>query len=94
MRSLVYTQLERANLGGVPGLVPLVRAYLSVILPPQAHAHLEDGEAQGVPIGALIFYCLRAGGPRAAAEAAQDNSSPAVAEVVPALEQLDKNENL
>lgn len=73
MRSLVYSHLEKASLGGVPGLVPLVRAYLSVVLPPHSQAHLEDGEAKGAPIWPLIFYCLRSGSAKAAAAAAQSN---------------------
>ncbi|RXG72254.1 Nuclear pore complex protein Nup93, partial [Armadillidium vulgare] len=93
MRQLVFSHLEKATLGGVPGLVPLVKAYLSVLLPPQSQAHLEDGEAKGVPVWPLIFYCLRAGGPKAAALAAQENSNPSVAEVVPALEALEKSES-
>ncbi|KAB7503673.1 Nuclear pore complex protein Nup93 [Armadillidium nasatum] len=93
MRQLVFSHLEKATLGGVPGLVPLVKAYLSVLLPPQSQAHLEDGEAKGVPVWPLIFYCLRAGGPKAAALAAQENSNPSVAEIVPALEALEKSES-
>ena len=91
MHSLVYSQLERAQLGGVPGMLSLVRAYLKVVLPPQALTHLEDGtDYNNAPVWPLIFFCLRAGGVKAAASAASDNNNPAVVEVAAALKQLEK----
>jgi len=93
MRQLVYSRLERAQLGGVPGLVPLIRAYLEVMLPPHVLQSLEDGQAGGTPVWPLIFYCMRAGGAKAACQAAAENSSPAVVEIVAALEQLEKSDS-
>lgn len=73
MRHMVYSNLERAQLGGVPGLVPLVRAYLEVVLPHQVTATLEDGQASGAPVWPLIYYCMRAGGSKAVCQAAAEN---------------------
>lgn len=93
MRHMVYSNLERAQLGGVPGLVPLVRAYLEVVLPHQVTATLEDGLASGAPVWPLIYYCMRAGGSKAACQAAAENSSPLVVEVVGALEHYHKSDS-
>ncbi|XP_045581797.1 nuclear pore complex protein Nup93 isoform X1 [Procambarus clarkii] len=93
MRRMVYSHLERAQLGGVPGLVPLVRAFLEVVLPPQVATTLEDGQANNAPVWPLIFYCMRAGGSKAACLAAAENSSPSVVEIVTALEQYEKNDS-
>ena len=73
MRTQVYNQLEVAQLGGIPGMVSLVRAYLNTILPPHAHTHLEDGISHGAPVWPLIFFCLRAGSLKAACLAASEN---------------------
>lgn len=73
MKRMVYSHLERAQLGGVPGLVPLVRGYLEVVLPPQDASNLEDGQAQNVPVWPLIFCCMRAGGSKAACQAVAEN---------------------
>nr|XP_053627918.1 LOW QUALITY PROTEIN: nuclear pore complex protein Nup93-like [Cherax quadricarinatus] len=91
MRRMVYSHLERAQLGGVPGLVPLVRAFLEVVLPPQVISTLEDGQASSAPVWPLIFYCMRAGGSKAACLAAAENSSPSVVEIVVALEQYERS---
>ncbi|XP_042864457.1 nuclear pore complex protein Nup93-like [Penaeus japonicus] len=93
MKRMVYSQLERAQLGGVPGLVPLVRAFLDVVLPPQALPTLEDGQASGAPVWPLVFYCMRAGGGKAACVAAAENSSPSVVEIVAALDQYEKSDS-
>ncbi|XP_042209657.1 nuclear pore complex protein Nup93-like [Homarus americanus] len=93
MKRMVYSNLERAQLGGIPGLVPLVRAYLEVVLPPQVASSLEDGQANGAPVWPLIFYCMRAGGSKSACLAAAENSSPSVIEIVTALEQYEKSES-
>ncbi|XP_066973938.1 nuclear pore complex protein Nup93-like [Macrobrachium rosenbergii] len=93
MNTIVYSHLERAQLGGVPGLVPLVRAYLDVVLPAQAIPTLEDGLAGGAPVWPLIFYCMRAGGGKALHQALADNSSPSVVEVLNALEHYEKSDS-
>lgn len=93
MNSIVYSHLERAQLGGVPGLVPLVRAYLDVILPTQAIPTFEDGKAGGAPVWPLIYYCMRAGGGRAVHQVLADNSSPSVVEILSALEQYEKSDS-
>ncbi|XP_076028767.1 nuclear pore complex protein Nup93-like [Oratosquilla oratoria] len=92
MNRLVYSQLKRAQLGGVPGLLPLVQAYLSVILPNPEPTVFEDFTGHGVPVWPLIFYCLRAGSIRAAIQAASANSSPSVCEILAALEQYEKSD--
>lgn len=93
MKRMVYSHLERAQLGGVPGLVPLVRGYLEVVLPPQDISNLEDGQAQSVPVWPLIFCCMRAGGSKAACQAVAENSSASVVEIVTALEQYEKSDS-
>lgn len=73
---LVYSTLPRAQLGGVPGTLQLVRSYLNLkqvnnmtglevkSIAPCTHNVCEcvqDGQVDGQPLWALIFYCLRCG---------------------------------
>uniref|UniRef100_A0A6A7FYE9 Nuclear pore protein n=2 Tax=Hirondellea gigas TaxID=1518452 RepID=A0A6A7FYE9_9CRUS len=94
MRAMVYSDLARAALGGVPGLVGLVKGYLGVTLSPELSSHLEDGQGvNGAPVWPLLFYCLRAGGIKEASSAAPDNNSPSVLEIIAALQQCSRNED-
>ncbi|KAK7086045.1 Nucleoporin nup93 [Halocaridina rubra] len=93
MSTVVYSHLERAKLGGVPGLVPLVRAYLDVILPKQTIPTLEDGVAGNAPVWPLIYFCLRAGGAKSVLETLADNGSPSVVEILNALELYEKSDS-
>ncbi|XP_078067157.1 nuclear pore complex protein Nup93 [Mustelus asterias] len=56
----VYGNLHQAQLGGVPGTYQLVRSFLNIKLPAPLQG-LQDGEVEGQPVWALIYYCLRCG---------------------------------
>eukprot|EP00061_Rhincodon_typus_P017856 g46749.t1 len=70
----VYGNLHQAQLGGVPGTYQLVRSFLNIKLPAplqglqvcilkwsEAGKAQQDGEVEGQPVWALIYYCLRCG---------------------------------
>ncbi|KAK2189808.1 hypothetical protein NP493_96g07020 [Ridgeia piscesae] len=57
---MVYSNLQQAQLGGVPGTYNLVRSFLNIRLPVMMQ-ELEDGDVEGLPIWALIYYCMRCG---------------------------------
>uniref|UniRef100_A0A3B3QGC9 Nuclear pore complex protein Nup93 n=1 Tax=Paramormyrops kingsleyae TaxID=1676925 RepID=A0A3B3QGC9_9TELE len=56
----VCGNLQEAHLGGVPGTFQLVHSYLNIKLPTPPPG-LQDGEVEGHPVWALIYYCLRCG---------------------------------
>ncbi|KAG9475142.1 hypothetical protein GDO78_003548 [Eleutherodactylus coqui] len=56
----VYSNLQQAQLGGIPGTYPMVRSFLNIRLPAPIPG-LQDGELEGYPVWALIYYCLRCG---------------------------------
>ncbi|XP_040266139.1 nuclear pore complex protein Nup93 [Bufo bufo] len=56
----VYANLQQAQLGGVPGTYHIVRSFLNIRLPAPIPG-LQDGELEGYPVWALIYYCLRCG---------------------------------
>ncbi|OXB54209.1 hypothetical protein ASZ78_013970, partial [Callipepla squamata] len=56
----VFGNLHQAQLGGVPGTYQLVRSYLNIKLPAPVPG-LQDGEVEGHPVWALIYYCMRCG---------------------------------
>ncbi|XP_069757463.1 nuclear pore complex protein Nup93 isoform X4 [Narcine bancroftii] len=56
----VYGNLQQAQLGGVPGTYQLVRSFLNIKLSAPLPG-LQDGEIEGQPVWALIYYCLRCG---------------------------------
>ncbi|XP_069496428.1 nuclear pore complex protein Nup93 isoform X1 [Ambystoma mexicanum] len=56
----VFGNLHQAQLGGVPGTYQLVRSFLNIKLPAPL-AGLQDGEVEGHPVWALIYYCMRCG---------------------------------
>ncbi|KAK2560702.1 Nuclear pore complex protein Nup93 [Acropora cervicornis] len=68
VQDTVYDNLHEAKLGGVPGTFNLVKSYLKIKLPPVVQG-LDDGDVDGAPLWALIYFCLRCGDPRAALEA-------------------------
>ncbi|XP_077310846.1 nuclear pore complex protein Nup93 [Lithobates pipiens] len=61
----VYANLQQAQLGGVPSTFNLVRSFLNIRLPAPIPG-LQDGELEGYPVWALIYYCLRCGDTSAA----------------------------
>ena len=69
VQDTVYTNLQQAQLGGVPGTYHLVRSYLNVRISPHTPG-LEDGLVDGVPIWPLIYFCIRCGDMAAAVQAA------------------------
>uniref|UniRef100_A0A3B4AWJ4 Nuclear pore complex protein Nup93 n=1 Tax=Periophthalmus magnuspinnatus TaxID=409849 RepID=A0A3B4AWJ4_9GOBI len=56
----VYGNLHQAQLGGVPGTYQLVRSFLNIKLPGPLPG-MQDGEIEGHPVWAVIYYCLRCG---------------------------------
>ncbi|XP_033613746.1 nuclear pore complex protein Nup93 isoform X1 [Fukomys damarensis] len=56
----VFGNLYQAQLGGVPGTYQLVRSFLNIKLPAPLPG-LQDGEVEGHPVWALIYYCMRCG---------------------------------
>ncbi|KAH0619479.1 hypothetical protein JD844_000134 [Phrynosoma platyrhinos] len=56
----VFGNLHQAQLGGVPGTYQLVRSFLNIKLPVSVPG-LQDGEIEGHPVWALIYYCMRCG---------------------------------
>ncbi|XP_029464579.1 nuclear pore complex protein Nup93 [Rhinatrema bivittatum] len=61
----VFGNLQQAQLGGVPGTYQLVHSFLNIRLPAPIPG-LQDGEVEGHPVWALIYYCLRCGDSNAA----------------------------
>uniref|UniRef100_A0AAR2J6P0 Nuclear pore complex protein Nup93 n=1 Tax=Pygocentrus nattereri TaxID=42514 RepID=A0AAR2J6P0_PYGNA len=56
----VFGNLHQAQLGGVPGTYQLVHSFLNIKLPGPLPG-MQDGEVEGHPVWALIYYCLRCG---------------------------------
>jgi len=82
----VYSNLSNASLGGIPGTFNLVRSYLNVRVSPHTPG-LDDGLVDGVPVWALIYYCLRCGDIGAASEAARQ-AGPGLADIHSLLQEL------
>ncbi|XP_077371741.1 nuclear pore complex protein Nup93 isoform X2 [Festucalex cinctus] len=60
MMVTVFGNLHQAQLGGVPGMYQLVCSFLNLKLPGPLPG-MQDGELEGHPVWALIYYCLRCG---------------------------------
>ena len=71
VKTSVYSNLQQAQLGGLPGTYHLVKSFLNVKIPAGANPGLEDGLVDGVPVWAMIYYSLRAGDVAAALQAAE-----------------------
>lgn len=69
MRVIVRGNLQEAELGGIPQTYRLVQSFLNVQMPPN-NLGLEDGEVEGQPVWALIYYCIRCGDIQAALDVA------------------------
>jgi len=82
----VFSNLSNASLGGVPGTYNLVRSYLQVRVPSSTPG-LDDGLVDGVPVWALIYYCLRCGDLGAASDAARQ-AGPGLGDVHTLLQEL------
>ena len=85
----MYSNLQQAQLGGLPGTYHLVKSFLNVKIPAGGanQAGLEDGLVDGVPVWAMIYYSLRAGDVAAALQAAEQ-AGQGLAEVARWLEEL------
>ncbi|XP_039618922.1 nuclear pore complex protein Nup93 isoform X2 [Polypterus senegalus] len=57
---MVFGNLHQAQLGGIPGTLQLVHGFLNIKLPGSLPG-LQDGEVDGHPVWALIYYCMRCG---------------------------------
>ena len=82
----MYSNLQQAQLGGLPGTYHLVKSFLHVRLPSAHGSSLEDGLVDGVPVWAMIYYSLRAGDAAAALQAAEQ-AGQGLAEVARWLEE-------
>ena len=87
VKTSVYSNLQQAQLGGLPGTYHLVKSFLNVKIPAGANPGLEDGLVDGVPVWAMIYYSLRAGDVAAALQAAEQ-AGQGLAEVARWLEEL------
>jgi len=70
IESYVYSNLQQAQLGGIPGLFNLVQSYLKIKMQKNMIGY-EDGMINGVPVWPLLFYCLRCGSIDATEQAAE-----------------------
>ena len=71
VKNTVFTNLQQAELGGIPGTYHLIKSFLKVKI--SAHTPgLEDGLVDGVPVWPLIYYSLRSGDLSAAVQAATE----------------------
>jgi len=86
IKMTVYSNLSSANLGGIPGTYHLVRSYLNVRVPSTTPG-LDDGLVDGVPVWALLYYCLRCGDLNAACDAAR-LAGPGLGDVHTLLQEL------
>ena len=86
IRNVVYSNLSAAQLGGVPGTFHLVRSFLNIKMP-SGGAGLDDGLVEGVPVWAMIYYCLRCGDVSAALQAATA-AGPALQDCITLLREL------
>ncbi|XP_023321821.1 nuclear pore complex protein Nup93 [Eurytemora carolleeae] len=82
----VFSNLTNAGLGGIPGNYHLVRSFLNVRVP-ATQPGLDDGLVDGVPVWALIYYCLRCGDLNAACEGARQ-AGPGLGDIHTLLQEL------
>ena len=86
VKTSVYSNLQQAQLGGLPGTYHLIKSFLNVKVPAGAPG-LEDGLVDGVPVWAMIYYSLRSGDVAAALQAAEQ-AGQGLAEVTRWLEEV------
>ena len=62
IRDTVHQNPAQARLGGQPGTRNLVKGFLKIRRIPQSQLQLlEERTASGLPVWAMVFYCLRCG---------------------------------
>ena len=86
LRQTVFDNLASAQLGGLPGTLPLVRSFLNLRVPASTPG-LDDGLVDGAPVWAMIYFCLRCGDLAAALQAAQ-KAGPGLADAQSLLQEL------
>eukprot|EP00090_Calanus_glacialis_P035065 TRINITY_DN59943_c0_g1_i1.p1 TRINITY_DN59943_c0_g1~~TRINITY_DN59943_c0_g1_i1.p1 ORF type:complete len:802 (-),score=330.13 TRINITY_DN59943_c0_g1_i1:97-2502(-) len=86
IRNVVFSNLSAAQLGGVPGTYHLVRSFLNIRVPSTTQG-LDDGLVDGVPVWAMIYYCLRCGDILAAVQAAR-GAGPGLADTHTLLQEV------
>ena len=72
IQSTIYSNLQQAQLGGIPSTYNQVKSYLNV-RPPHIKG-LEDGQVDGHPVWAMIYFCLRCGDLQAALQVTEKAS--------------------
>eukprot|EP00111_Clytia_hemisphaerica_P020577 TCONS_00060599-protein len=70
VENCVYSNLQQAKLGGIPGLYNLVQSFLKIKVV-SSSSGFEDGLVNGVPVWPLIYFCLRCGDKDATQRAAE-----------------------
>ena len=70
LENSVYSNLQQAKLGGIPGLFNLVQSFLKIKVV-SSSSGFEDGLVNGVPVWPLIYFCLRCGDIEATQSAAE-----------------------
>jgi len=86
IRNVVFSNLSSAQLGGVPGTYHLVRSFLNMRVPANTQG-LDDGLVDGVPVWAMIYYCLRCGDIPAAVSCAR-SAGPGLSDTHTLLQEL------
>lgn len=74
IEATVYSNLQMAQLGGIPGTYNLVRSFLNVKLP-TIPPGLEDNVIEGHPVWAMLYYCIRCGDLEAAMQVVRNSQS-------------------
>jgi len=70
IENCVYSNLQQAKLGGIPGLYNLVQSFLKIKVV-SSSSGFEDGMVNGVPVWPLVYFCLRCGDYEATQKAAE-----------------------
>lgn len=70
LENSVFSNLQQAKLGGIPGLFNLVQSFLKIKVV-SSSSGFEDGLVNGVPVWPLIYFCLRCGDVDATESAAE-----------------------
>jgi len=86
LRRTVFDNLATAQLGGLPGTLPLVKSFLNLRVPASTPG-LDDGLVEGAPVWAAIYFCLRCGDLSAALQAAV-KAGPGLADAAALLQEL------
>ncbi|KAG1675940.1 Nuclear pore complex protein Nup93 [Nymphon striatum] len=75
IKTTISSNLQKAQLGGVPGTFHLIKSFLNVKLT-NNYPGLEDGSVDGQPVWPIIYFCLRCGDLSAALQAVSLAGTP------------------